>query len=99
MTEQNDRGRFCLEFADFPNGGQPGLIEKAEAIEEAMTERLPGVFTWHSVVASPEIGGVKVFFNVDPDGEGINETVPETLIGIIREIGGRGLPGNDPVAA
>lgn len=99
MTEQEDEQKFCLEIAEFPGADMPWLTEKARAIEEAMGERLPGMFLWHSVVAHPEIDGIRVFFQIDPDSDGIDETVPGTLIDIIREIAGDDLPGSDPIAA
>lgn len=66
MTEQEDEQKFCLEIAEFPGADMPWLTEKARAIEEAMGERLPGMFLWHSVVAHPEIDGIRVFFQIDP---------------------------------
>ncbi len=99
MTDKDEAQKVCLEFADFPGADMPWLIEKAKAIEEAMSERLAGVFLWHSVVAHPEIDGFRVFFQVDPEGDGLDETMPKMLIDIIREIAGDDLPGDHPLAA
>lgn len=99
MTQMDEAKKVCLEFTDFHGADMPWLIEKAEAIEKAISERLAGAFLWHSVVAEPEIDGFRVFFQVDPDGDGIDPTVPETLVGIIREIAAEDLPGRDQMAA
>ena len=99
MVEKDEARKICLEFSDFPGADMPWLIEKAKAIEDAMSERLSGVFLWHSVVGEPEISGFRVFFEVDPDGDGIDDTVPETLVGIIREVAGDDLPGDQSLAA
>lgn len=99
MTDVDEPQKVCLEFADFPGADMPWLIEKAKAIEEEMSKRLPGVFLWHSVVAHPEIDGFRVFFQVDPDGDGIDDSVPETLIAIIREVADDDLPGDQALAA
>ena len=85
MTGVADDQKFCLEFADF-TGELPWLLEKAQAIEDAMGEELAGAFLWHSVVAEPDIDGFRVFFEVDPAGSGLDDSVPDKLIGIIREI-------------
>lgn len=98
MTEQDDERKYCLEFADFPGSGLPWLTAKAEAIERAIGERLSGVFLWHSVVADPEIHGFRVCFEIDPDGGGISETVPETLVAIIRETAVHDLPDSKTLA-
>jgi len=98
MSEVDESQKLCLEFADFPGADMPWLIEKAKGIEDAMTERLPGAFLWHSVVADAEIQGFRVFFQIDPEGGGLEDSVPETLIGIIREIAGNP-PGEQSLAA
>lgn len=94
MVEKDEAKKICLEFADFPGADRPWLIEKAQQIEEAMSERLDGVFLWHSVVAEPEISGFRVFLQVDPESEGIDPTVPDTLVEIIREIACEAPPGD-----
>ena len=99
MSDVDEPQKVCLEFADFPGADMPWLIEKAKAIEEAMSVRLDGVFLWHSVVAHPEIDGFRVFFQIDPGGDGINDSVPTTLMAIIREIAGDDLPGDQALAA
>jgi hypothetical protein len=98
MTDENEAQKVCLEFADFPGADMPWLVEKAKGIEDAMTERLPGAFLWHSVVAHPEIDGFRVFFQVDPQGGGPDDSMPETLMEIIREIAGDP-PGEQALAA
>lgn len=98
MVEENEDRKVCLEFADFPGVDMPWLMEKAQAIEAAMDERLGGVFLWHSVVGEPEISGFRVFFEIDPDVS-LDRSVPETLISIIREVAGDDLPGGQSLAA
>lgn len=95
----NDAGNICLEFADFPGADLPWLLKKAQEIEDAMSERLRGEFLWHSVVGEPEISGFRVYFGVDPNGGGLDPTVPATLIEIIREIAGDDLPHDQSLAA
>jgi hypothetical protein len=99
MTDVDEGQKVCLEFADFPGADMPWLLEKAQAIEDAMSERLEGVFLWHSVVGEPDIDGFRVFFEIDPDGGGLDPSVPETLISIIREVAGDELPGDQALAA
>ena len=98
MADNDEPNKVCLEFADFPGAHMAWLVEKAKMIEDAMSEKLAGVFLWHSVVASPEIDGFKVFFQIDPDGD-LDPTVPERLVAIIREIASDDLPGERPLAA
>ena len=98
MSGVADDQKFCLEFADF-TGELTWLLEKAEAIEDAMGEQLAGAFLWHSVVAEPDIDGFRVFFEVDPAGPGLDRSVPEKLIGIIREIVMSDPPGDQELAA
>lgn len=99
MTDVNEAQKVCLEFADFPGADLPWLLEKAQAIEDAIGERLDGAFLWHSVVGEPEISGFRVFFEVDPEGPGPDSTMPETLVGIIREIACEDLTGDQNLAA
>jgi hypothetical protein len=99
MTDVDEAQKVCLEFADFPGADMPWLLEKAQAIEDAMSEQLDGVFLWHSVVGEPEISGFRIFFEIDPDGGGLDRSVPETLISIIREVAGDDLPGDQALAA
>ena len=96
--EENGNQKMCVEFAEFPGADGPWLIEKAKAIEDAMSERLAGVFRWHSVVGEPDISGFRVFFELDRDHE-LDPSVPETLIDIIREVAGEDLPRDRNLAA
>ncbi|MBK8294197.1 MAG: hypothetical protein IPK93_05240 [Solirubrobacterales bacterium] len=53
-----------------------------------MSERLDEALLWHKVVAEPEFDGFRVLFEFDPGNGELDPSVPETLVGIIRDVTG-----------
>lgn len=98
MASQDEGQKVCIEIADLPRDDLAWLSDTAAAIEGAIGEELPTAFGWHRVEAASDINGVRILFELATPGDGSGDTVPETLMGIVRRVI-TGRSGPDRLAA
>ncbi len=99
MSGPDDGQRFCFEIADLPRTDPAWLAATASAVEEAMGERLSGALLPHAVVADPEIRGIRVFFEIGPEGSDAAGSLTESLMDLVREVIDSRPPSPEPVPA